>query len=263
MNTVAQEVLVLRQLMALRQRSVPQDQALAMVAQGLPPGSVADSVATARRALSAGLVGADNDELSGILADSAAPVRALELAALAREARVSADGALRLARVYGAVAVAGPLVVGSMLAWLAPGLANLGLDVAPSTVGLGLTVVRWVGIPLAAVLAWAVGRATQGIVPGVADLQRAAVMWTLAARPGGQRPVVAGDAEHAFVALRRRSVGEDVAFGELADVLAARGHRHVALSRAFIPVVLMLLVLWLAVPVLTVLIYTVRPVVFG
>ena len=234
MSPAEQESLLLRQVAALRRQGVPHDQALARSGAGLPTGALRDTVHDALRALAAGST-PQGSGLGALLGRGTVDVSALEVAAQARDARLSAMAALRLTRVYAGIALAGPLLLGSALAWLVPGLQTPdGAVPGPWVVlGAGATVLRFAGLPLAVAALLALGRLAPRLAPGATLIQRAA---DLLDADDSAAPELIDPLEHAFFDARRQRVGAASAARELAFELVQEGEERVQRFRHLAPV---------------------------
>ncbi len=251
MNESEQESLLLRQLAALRRRGHSHVDALALAAAGLPQGPLADRVQFAQRQLAAGEPQAGGAD--PLQAPTGAP-DALEHAARAIDARLAAAASLSTVRLYLSIAVAGPLALVSLLAWI----SLPALDANPSLWLISKLVVllKLSGIPLALVAILAMGRFTRRFAPGVDMLHRAAALLDAAAT--GTDPILALDqtVEVDYFCARRGVVGAPQAAVELAGELLREGDQTLVRFRHLAPLVLtvvalpLLWMVWLAVWVL-------------
>ena len=248
-----QESLLLRQMVALRQSGLSHEQALASAAAGLPPGPLAVRVSAARRALTAGTP----SEADPLLTTGTTPVAALSCAAQAIDVGLSADAALATTRLYAAIALAGPLVIGCGLAWLVPDLfLILGEDAGAQAVGWGAlsglqSLLKFAGLPAALIVAmmtmyWKGASAA----PGVAQLRRAATFLDAAARGGQQLPALNESSAQAYFDIRQQQVGAARAAEELAAQLRLEGNRRAQLFRHLAPPVAAVGAIILLAPVL-------------
>ena len=234
MNTAEQDSLVLRQVAALRRSGLSQADALSRIA--VPAGPLAVRVQAARAALAAG---APSDDLLG--AD--APADAFDVAASAIDARLEAVAALRMTRLYLALAVV--ITVGGLFLIGRPGAELLAADPQFATGLLLLARGRWLFVVLGACVLGLLYKAPE-LAPGVERLERAAA---LRAHRGDPARLITDTVEQAFFNARRAAVGPEAAAAELAAELVAEGRASVAWTRSLLSVAVVMIaggVLWLA-----------------
>lgn len=226
MSPLEQQALVARQLGALLRHGRSWGDALTLVAPGLPAGPVSAWVDERRREAAAGREGTE---------PSAA---ALEAEALAIEARLEAQAALRLARVFSSLSLGGALLLGSAMAWLVPSI--MGAESAQVRSGLMVLVeaFRFLGPPsglICLVLPW---RLATTSVPGAREFELAAKLADVG-RPCSTDPLdLPLDAnERTWLSSRRHQVGQEAAALELAAELSAEGRSRVRLLRQLGPMV--------------------------
>lgn len=272
-----QESLLLRQVAALRRRGHPHDRALELAREGLSSGPLADRVDAALRALAAGAGGqGGRDRLDGLLARGDAPVEALDHAAAAVEAHLAADAATWMVRVYLGLALAGPLLLGCFLGWFGadaftfrgtlpgdpefmggffgwntPGDPDLGAA-APlgwQLVSSTLSILRFVGLPLAFIVLALLQRAPGRVAPGLERIRRAAGLFEAAAAGADPAELATDGVERAYLHARTRSCGASGAAVDLAGELVRESERSLSVFRHLAPVVAFLLALLFALPV--------------
>jgi len=247
-SPLEQESLLLRQVVALRRRGLAHHAALALAAEGLPPGALSDRVRQARRTLEVGGSPAGRGVLA--LLSRGGPVEAIERAAQANDARLAAAAALSTTRLYLAVGLAGPLLLGCALAWLLPADVLLGDAVRPvsgqpgGVLELAISLASWLvwglritGLPLAVGVLVGLRRLAARLAPGAERLQVASALLDAAAlgeEPPGQ-PI--GEGEERYYGIRRRQVGPGQAAAELAAELASTADRELRIFRHVAPVV--------------------------
>jgi len=247
MNPLEQRALLLRQLAALRQQGLPHHRALALAADGLPVGELR---ALARRALqlleSGGPAPDDAPSLERLLGRGDCEPLELEHAALRVEAQLWSQTATRTAGVYLSVAVAGPLLLTALVAWLPVFWPAL-----PMTHGLPvpflvlLAAMRWAGVPLAVAALVALRRFEPQLAPGH---QRAQLAASLLAEPadGAFDGLPLGEVERRYLQARQAQVGAPAAARELAAELVDESRRSLSIFQHLAP----LLGVFLLLPVL-------------
>lgn len=243
-----QEALLLRQVVALRRSGMSQAQALDHAAEGLTDGPLAARIAQARRALAAGSPGED-------LLAAEADVAALDHAARAIDVRLSAGAAVATTRAYLTVAVAGPLVLGSLLSLAGPDLLT---DLLSDTSGAMPTgwimliklrsILELLGIPLAIGAVLLIGRASQRVAPGAGLLQEAAELLQVASDGADPLPLLSRSSDRAYLIARQSRVGPARAAAELADELAREGDRAATLFRHLAPLLATVAAVFLIIP---------------
>jgi hypothetical protein len=235
MTDSEQEALLLRQLCALRGSGLSQAQALSHAAEGLR-GPLAARVVAARRALESG--GASRDILA-----READIAALDHAARAIDASLSAAAALTMTRVYLTVALAGPLVLGSLLVWAG---ADLMVAVISESSGGSLPgawhvllalrgLLAWLGIPAAVGITVLIGRLGDRLAPGAARLSQAAGLLQAAADGTDPLPLLSASPDRAYLSVRQSQIGAAGAAVELAAELAREGETAAAIFRDIAP----------------------------
>lgn len=171
--SLSQEVLVLRQVAALRRAGLPHDQALRASAEGLPAGPLKQRVQAALAVLDAG--GSAGRGLEGVLA-SAAPVEALDLAALSAEAELDAQAAVASTRRLLMLLLAGAPLLVCGAAWVghyAAGVSGPELLESSPVVEMISVAARYAGAPLAALGAALGHRLGARFAPGRPQLEAA------------------------------------------------------------------------------------------
>jgi hypothetical protein len=248
MTPIEQESLLLRQIVALRRRGWSHDRALEHTRSGLPEGELLKRVEAAQRELAAG-----STEAPDLLARGDAPVETLERGAAALEARASAASALSLMQLYVSIAVAGPLVLGSLLGWLV-GSELYAMTPPPMRALAGvLLFLEPAGLPIAFVsvgfIRWAFARALP-----TSRIERGARLFDSAARGDEPEDLIRGPVEQAYFVTRRSAVGAAQAMEELATELVREGEGLVRLFRHLAPVVgaaVAILLVWPALSLVT------------
>ena len=239
MRAAEQQGLLLRQLAALRHRGLSQDEALALVAAGLPAGSLADEVKLARRALAAGSAEAPTEApMMRLLAQGEGPVTALEQAARAIDCRLATEDALAMTRFYGLVFGVAPMLVMGLVSWLLPDVS-----LWPSSGRAGMLIIafmasvgQWLGPALAIVGLVALTRLTSAHGAGMRAFALAGSVMSAAAAGGDPVQELTDPVMRAHFAARRAQVGAARAADELADELMADGERFQLLFRELVPV---------------------------
>ncbi|MFT5680316.1 MAG: hypothetical protein ACI8RZ_001222 [Myxococcota bacterium] len=248
MTAEEQEALLLRQVVALRRSGLSQAQALGHAADGLTNGPLAIRIAAARRALTSGSPSTD-------LLSAEADIDALDCAARALDARLSADSALAMTRLYLTIALAGPLVLGTLLSWAGPDLLHLfesRADTPATWVVLGglRGALSILGIPAAIGAAALVHRGSRRIAPGMGLLQAAAGLLQAAADGADPLPLLTRSTDRAYFLVRQPRVGAPRAAAELADELTREGAQAVTLFRHLAPLAAAVLAVALLGPLL-------------
>lgn len=221
MRPAEQESLLLRQVAALRRRGLSHVEALEAARPGVPTGALADRVAAASRSLAAG----GSEPLDDVLARAEGSADAVELAAVAIDARLSADSALATVRLYFALGVLCPVLASRVAALVGQDQTSPGL--AESAFGLlcvfgAVVVAREVGARFA---------------PGVAKIRLAAALFDAAALGRDPQPLVRGALELTYFDVRRAAVGAPQAAAELGRELLREGERAVLVFRHLGPLV--------------------------
>lgn len=259
MSPLERESLLLRQLAALRHRGIAHERALEMAREGLPAGPLAERVDAARRDLAAG--GGGRAGGGDVLARGQAPTEALEYAAQAIDARLSADASLAMVRLYLTIGIAGLLVVGAVLGWVvsearvdqatsdltASAISPLRLlDEGPALVrvvrgwsafqGQVLVALKYAGLPLAVVVAIVLRRAALRSAPGVGPTLLGATLLEAAASGADPSASLSDPSERAYLDARRQVVGASRAAAELAQELVHQGEHVSLLFRHLAPI---------------------------
>lgn len=221
MSPDEQRSLVLRQVAALRRRGVSHAAAVSAVASGLPPTTLAHEMGAALQALAAGECPRRHPGLEWLLGRGTVPVEALEHAARALDARLSAAAAVRLTRVYAGIGLAGPLALGSVLAWLVPSVLPEHSEPRLFWQVLlgGAALLRYLGLPLAVAALAALRRGAGRLAPGSAAIGRAASLLEAAAEGSDPARHLSDPIERAWLAIRQESVGATRAAAELDEEL--------------------------------------------
>ncbi|MDP2269510.1 MAG: hypothetical protein Q8K32_02190 [Archangium sp.] len=247
MSELSTRTLVLRQFAAMRRQGVNASVALDQLVQGLPPGAARDDCVLAGRALAAGAARSESDFTRVLTTADAAPSLA-EALAESLEARLDALDALRAPVFLLQLIVAGPLVLLAGLGWLVD-FSFLGTEIAmpgPTRLLIELSdSLRWVGVPLAAGLAFAVHALRTKYSPGFRPIIRAVGLLEVSTRPEPEldlhtlgldqleRQVLLGLQMHRGVATGLHT---------LAAELRREGRASVARFRTLAPVVAMFVV---------------------
>ncbi len=232
-------ILVARQLAALRRQGLGTLDALALVAAPLPPGELRTACERALAGLRAGVTGAQPTasplEQACARGDATGEggFTALAQALEARdEARRSLEGAVRVARTV----LAGPLLLGALLGWALAGPGGLvalasGADLPDATQAVlaVLDVLRWVGVPLAGLVAWALPRWVSTWAPGAREFAAAQALLE------GEAPARLQPAEARFLEWRRALVGAPAAGRELAEALLLDARARVSAFAVLAP----------------------------
>jgi hypothetical protein len=251
LQAAEQESLLLRQVAALRRGGHGHDQALDLARKGLRQGALADRVDAALRALAAGGEAASDPLLAG----GQAPVESLDHAAAAADAQLSADAALAMVRTYLVVALAGPLLIGCLLGWLAPAptpaavAGSFDRPLAWQSLGQVLAILKVAGLPLAVAVVAVVRRVDWRIASGVEQVRRASMLFRAAAIGADPADLLADGVERTWVSARASSCGVPQATAELAEELLRDAEGSLALFRHLAPVVALLVGLVLLIPV--------------
>ncbi len=224
--SLEQESLLLLQVASLRRTGMDHHRAVELASAGLPDGPLRKNVQAIGRDLAAGTVpAAGTSPTIRALANAAASVEAVQLAAMAVEARLESQAAVRLTRWFVGLAGAGPLVViGS-----ASGIRIALEQVLPQS---GAALAGLLAFPLA--LGWLalVWRFAARVAPGSGRFVAAAALLS------GSEPDAAArgldDRSRSYLELRRSKVGA-AAGTELASELVADGRRRVELFVTIAP----------------------------
>lgn len=246
MRALEQQSLLLRQLAALRRGGKSQDEALAMAGEGLPAGPLSDRVVGARRRLAAGeeTVGGTLDRLLG---GGDTPIEALDHASAAIDAQLSADAGLVMVRLYVGLALAGPLLLGCVLAWLgsevllaSDAIRDAGYALGAELMDLRLFdlaagALKFAGVPLALLLLFVVHATSRRLAPGVGRLERAAALLERVAAGGDPAATLLGPVERYYFETRRTVVGAPQAATDLAEELVRDGEHALLLFRHIAP----------------------------
>ena len=248
MQSAEQESLLLRQMAALRRSGLSQDQALVHAADGLPRGPLAVRVAAARRVLESGA----QSNADPLLSNGTTPVAALDHAAGALDARLSADAALAMTRLYATIALAGPLALGGVLAWVTPDLMSI-VGEAPNAWVVLMTVfgaLRFLGIPLAIGVSLLIGHGGERLAPGVSRIRQAAALLQAAAADQDPLKIISNPTDMAYFSIRRAQVGVAQSAAELAGELVQEGEHAASLFRHLAPPAAAVLGVFILIPAL-------------
>lgn len=195
--------LVCRQVAILRRSGCSRHQALALAADAYGQGPLGGALAVARRRLEAGVSASPDDELLvRVLTHAQAAPERLDWTADAIDARLAAIEATRLARFGLTAATSGTLVLATALAWMLP--------------DADLALLRFIGLPTAAVSAATIHLLGHRMAPGVVQLEAAAELWTAGGHANRDAPLPHLDTARELRALGQRRAA---AFCDLLPVL--------------------------------------------
>ena len=242
MTPVEQTALLLRQTAALRRRGRSHADALTAARAGLPPGPLAQRVDGALRTLAAGEApAARGDTLEAVLAGAGEGVDHLDHAALALDTQLQVEASLSLARLYITLAVALPLLVGTVLGFAETGgLANDQTTAPWLLFGATTWMLKAIGVPLA--VAWALLiRFLRVRAPGTDHLRRATGLLQAAAQGHVSPALLGNETERRYFDARGSACGEVQAAVEIAEELVITGEARVRLFRHLAPVLAALL----------------------
>ena len=233
MRTAEQESLLLRSIVALRRSGLSHGEALTQAATGLPRGPLQTRVEQARRALSAGAP----DQTDPLLARGTTPIDALEHAAHAIDAKLSADATRAMSQRYLTLMLAGPLVLGAGLAWLAPDMA---LDSGSASIPTWLltslgTMLRFLGVPLALGIAVLIRRGGDRIAPGTGRIRQASRLLELAAADEDPASYLTEDSDRIYFITRTSQTSASQAAAELATVMVREGENRAMMFHHLAP----------------------------
>lgn len=233
-------IIVLRQVAALRRRGESGAAALERVRQSLPDGVVRDEVTGAARALNSGGPASGGD-FTRVLAMPTAGPESADALADALEARLEANDAVATGRGFVQLGLATPLVTLALLGWLdlAPLVSSAPIPGATAVLLEASAALKWVGVPLAVLVVWLVGKLRWNLVPGAQAFTRAQRLLevsTWAEPPGSLGGLGLGQLELAVVhGVGASSVSTGLRC--LADELRREGRASVASFRLLAPVV--------------------------
>lgn len=228
MSPLEQRALLLGQVASLMKHGVAAGEALSVAMQGLTDGAVRAAADHALSELRAGRT-PDPSSALGCALMSAGEV---ECSALAVDARLVAESALRGARLVLAAATAGPLLLATFWAWV------LYIWPLPGERAPLLLAVRFVGPVLAVGAALASRRLGSAFAPGARQGQKAALVLKAAAvgvsvgLDAALAPV-----ESEYLRAREARVGAVQAARDLADELLAESARSLLWFRTLAPIV--------------------------
>jgi len=236
------DVLALRQLLGLRRSGREAVEALSLVQEGLPEGSLREALGRARRRLS-GEGGPPLKGLAGQLASATPRLDLLETVTQAAETRWETRAALRETRRLLALSLGGTLCVLTALAFAVP-TGLLDASTVPPVVEFVLGGLRRFGV-FAVIAALVVARKLPiARVPGGAELDRAARLLEAAHEP--RTLALALDAEDRAVI----AAAPDPAAGvrHLAEASAVEGRRRQARFVAAAPTLALGIMVFIAGP---------------
>jgi hypothetical protein len=232
--SLSQQVLVLRQVAALRRAGLPHDQAVRAATEGLPPGALKRRAQVALAALHAGVPDATGDDLARTLS-TPGPVSTLDLAALAAEAQLDAQEAVATSRRLLTLMLAGGALLPCCAAWAEHLLAAAaGFDELRGAGAITSALLRFGG-PLVAALGAALGyRLGAHLAPGRTQLEAAIAL--LQAPESPLRREVDQNTRR-YLALRRAAGPPQRAAQEVVDELVLDAREQLATFRLVGPMV--------------------------
>lgn len=247
MRASEQESLLLRSIIALRRSGLSHGEALAQATTGLPRGPLVARVERARRALSAG----EPSRTDPLLGSGEIPIAALEHAAGAIDAQLSADATRAMSQRYLTLMLAGPLLLGAGISWLLPGIE---LDSA-STGGWSLlamlgAALRFGGVPLALGAAVLIRRTGDKMAPGTHRIRQASQLLALAAADEDPVPFLTHDSDRAYLVTRLTQISQPQAAAELAAEMVREGEQRAAMFSLLAPLAAAVLGVLILAPIL-------------
>jgi hypothetical protein len=249
MSELSTRALVLRQFAALRRQGLEAGAVLQQLGAGLPEGSVRADCLLAERALASGQRETGSD-FTRLLTDPNGAPEQVEALAEALETRLDAEQALLAPSFTLQVALIGPPLVLAFIGWAFPVLL---LDVPPERMPGPTQVMfelsqpmRFLGVPLAIGLYFALRALRARFSPGFQVLTRAADALQASTRPEADVNVSSlGFTKLELVFFQSLSfhATSSVALRTLAEELRREGREAVAKFRAIAPVVGLIIVL--------------------
>ena len=249
MRPAEQESLLLRSIVALRRSGLSHGEALTQAATGLPQGPLRTRVEHARRSLSAGTP----DHTDPLLASGVTPIAALEHAAHAIDAKLSADATRAMSQRYLTLILAGPLVLGAGLAWLTPGLEidYSGAEHTSRFLRNTLSIIlRFIGVPLALGIAVLIRRGGDRIAPGTGRIRQAGRLLELAAADEDPDSHLTEYSDRVYFTTRVTQTSTSQAAAELATVMVHEGEGRARMFHHLAPLAAALLGVLTLAPIL-------------
>lgn len=249
MTDASARILVARELAALRRAGFSVIDSLSFIAPALPAGTLRTDADTVLSALKSGGEANVNDPVLSLVArGDAASADSLDAAAVGLEAADSAKLARASASLWLTILVAGPLIVGALVGWWRPDSEDFGAGI-PLLSRLLFTVadvLKWIGIPLAIVLAVVAHFVLRRAAPGIRELSAASslLQYAAAVEAGVARtdPLLSSALqtltpdERQFFEWRKALTSAAEAARILAEELTLEGHQRTTGFASFAPV---------------------------
>lgn len=239
------KALVLRQTAGLMRHGATGDDALRVAMEGLPAGTLREDAERVLSDLAAGRI----PDRRGALSCVCASVDEVERAAMAVEARLVAESAVRTARLVLTLATAGPLLVVSLWAWILqeyPAVQGASFEVLLTDVNVasGSIVLVAVGLVAPVLAVGAVlgfGRLGLAFAPGARQSLKAAAVLEATTSGDGSAPridpAMLSPAEWEYAQARQSRVGAEQTAVELAEEWRAESVSALLWFRTLAPIV--------------------------